>query len=202
MTSPKADIRPGPVLPVSRCLCSIWHQLVCVLLAVPPQWPKYGRAGVRLENPVKISYLSAVQHGLFHRFRQIARTTMFMAISAFVLQGALISVSQAKAALGAMPEPSVTLSGSVHFHDQLAGHVHSHGGDHSEGHVHDGPDHDDDGGPNLTWSIFGTSIASPELAVLVNPFDLLGPVEVPAVRAIDGVRPDGLIRPPSTLSIA
>jgi len=145
--------------------------------------------------------LFAVQHGLLQRLRQIARITMFMAISAFVLQGALISVSQAKAAMGDMPEPSVTLSGSVHFHDQLAGHVHSHG-DNSEGHVHDGPDHDDDGGQNLTWSIFGTSIASPELSVLVSPFDLLGLVELPAVRAIDGVRPDGLIRPPSTLSIA
>lgn len=51
---------------------------------------------------------------------------MFLAILAFVLQSTLISISQAKAALGAMPEPSVTLSGSVHFHDQLAGHVHSH----------------------------------------------------------------------------
>ncbi|MCK1718255.1 hypothetical protein [Bradyrhizobium sp. 141] len=127
---------------------------------------------------------------------------MFMAISAFVFQGALIAISQAKAAVGAMPEPSVTLSGSVHFHDQLAGHVHSHDGDSSEGHVHDGPDLDDDGGPSLTWSIFGTSIASPELSVLASPFDLPGPVELPVVRAIDGVRPDGLIRPPSTLSIA
>lgn len=126
---------------------------------------------------------------------------MFMAISAFVLQGALICISQAKAAVGAMPEPSVSLSGSVHFHDQLAGHVHSHG-DNTEGHVHDGPDHDDDGAPNLSWNIFGTSIVSPERPVLASPFDLLGLVELPAVRAIDSVRPDGLIRPPSTLSIA
>jgi hypothetical protein len=127
---------------------------------------------------------------------------MFMAMSAFVLQGTLISISQAKAALGSMPEPSITLSGSVHFHDQLAGHVHAHGDDNSEGHVHDGPDHDGDGAPNLTWSIFGTSIASPELIVLVSSFSLLGPVDLPAIRAIDGVRPDGLLRPPSTLSIA
>ncbi|WP_247553770.1 hypothetical protein [Bradyrhizobium sp. 138] len=141
-------------------------------------------------------------HGLFQRLRHIARTTMFLAISAFVLQGTLISVSQAEAALGAMPEPAVALSGSVHFHDLLAGHVHSHGGDNAEGHVHDAPDHDDDGGPNLTWSIFGTSIASPEWAVLASLFALLGPVELPAVRAIDGIRPEGLIRPPSTLSIA
>jgi hypothetical protein len=127
---------------------------------------------------------------------------MFMAISAFVLQGILISISQAKAALGSMPGPSITLSGSVHFHDQLAGHVHAHGDDNSEGHVHDGPDHDGDGAPNLTWSIFGTSIASPEFIVLAGSFDLLGLVDLPVVLATDGVRPDALIRPPSTLSIA
>jgi hypothetical protein len=143
-----------------------------------------------------------VLHGLSQRLRQIARTTMFLAISAFVLQGPLISVSQAEAALGAMSEPAVALSGSVHFHDQLAGHVHSHDGDNAEGHVHDGPDHDDDGGPKLTWSIFGNSIASPGSAVLAAPLALLGGVELPAVRVIDGVRPEGLIRPPSTLSIA
>lgn len=127
---------------------------------------------------------------------------MFLAISAFVLQGPFISVSQAEAALGAMSEPAVALSGSVHFHDQLAGHVHSHDGDNAEGHVHDGPDHDDDDGPKLAWSIFGNSIASPGSAVLATPFALLGGVELPAVRVIDGVRPEGLIRPPSTLSIA
>jgi hypothetical protein len=127
---------------------------------------------------------------------------MFLAILAFVLQSTLISISQAKAALGAMPEPSVTLSGSVHFHDQLAGHVHSHEDDSSEGHVHDGSDHDDDGSLSLTWNIFGTSIASPDFIVLASSFQLLGLVELPSTRTIDGVRPDGLLRPPSTLSIA
>lgn len=127
---------------------------------------------------------------------------MFMAISAFVLQGTLISVSQAKAATGTILEPSVTLSGSVHFHDQLAGHVHDHGGDNAEGHVHDGPDHDNDGGLSLSWSIFGASIAVPAYVALVRPFDLLGLVGLPAVQVADGVEPGGLIRPPSTLSIA
>lgn len=126
---------------------------------------------------------------------------MFLAISAFVLQGTLISISQAKAAAGELPEPAVTLNGSVHFHDQLAGHVHAHGGDGSEGHVHDGPDHED-GRPSLSWSIFGESIASPEIIVLAGAFELLGLVELPSTPAIEGVRPDGLIRPPSTLSIA
>jgi hypothetical protein len=143
-----------------------------------------------------------VQYDKFHRLRQLARAAMFMAISAFVLQGTLISVSQAKAALGSMPEPSITLSGSVHFHDQLAGHVHAHDDVNSEGHVHDGPDHDGDGAPSLTWSIFGMSIASPAFIVLPGSFDLLGLVDLPVVLATDGVRPGAVIRPPSTLSIA
>jgi len=143
-----------------------------------------------------------VQYDKLHRLRKTAITMMLVAISAFVLQGTLISVSQAKAALGSMPEPSITLNGPVHFHDQLAGHVHSHGDDNSEGHVHDGPDHDGGGVPNVTWSIFGTSIASPAFIVLAGAFDLLGLVDLPVVLAIDGVGPDGLLRPPSTLSIA
>ena len=127
---------------------------------------------------------------------------MFVAISAFLLQGTLISVSLVNAALGVMPEPSITLTGAVHFHDQLAGHVHAHTNDSSEGHVHDGPDHDDDGVPNLAWSIFGTSIASPEFVVLADSLELLGLIDLPVVLATDDIRPDGLIRPPSTLSIA
>jgi hypothetical protein len=126
---------------------------------------------------------------------------MFMAISAFVLQGTLISISQAMAATGKVPEPSVTLSGSLHFHDQLAGHAHEHGGDNAEGHIHDGPD-DDSGGPSLCWSIFGTSIAIPTFIALTRSADLLGLIEMPAFRRIAGVEPGGLIRPPSTLSIA
>jgi hypothetical protein len=126
---------------------------------------------------------------------------MVVAISAFVLQGTLISISQALAAVGTMPEPSVTLSGSVHFHDQLAGHVHDHGGGNSEGHVHDEPDHDN-GGLGLSWNLFGASIAVPACVALGRSFDLLGLVELPAVQMADGIEPAGLIRPPSTLSIA
>jgi hypothetical protein len=126
---------------------------------------------------------------------------MFMAISAFVLQGMLVVTSQAMAVAGKMLEPSVTLSGSLHFHDQLAGHAHEHGGDNAEGHIHDGPD-DDSGGPSLCWSIFGTSIAIPTFIALTRSADLLGLIEMPAFRRIAGVEPGGLIRPPSTLSIA
>jgi len=126
---------------------------------------------------------------------------MFVAVSAFVLQGALISVSQAMAATGKMLAPSVTLSGSLHFHDQLAGHAHEHGDDSAEGHIHDGPD-DDSGGPSLCWSIFSTSIAIPAFIALTRSADLLGLIEMPTVRTTDGVEPGALIRPPSTLSIA
>ncbi|MCK1619739.1 hypothetical protein IVA96_24830 [Bradyrhizobium sp. 159] len=127
---------------------------------------------------------------------------MFVAIWAFVLQVSLISVSQVKAAVGAMPMPAVTLSGSLHFHDQLAGHVHSHAGDAAEGHVHDGPDHDDDGAPSVAWDMFGTSIASPQFIHVLGSFEVLGAIELPLARAIVGVSPEALIRPPSTFSIA
>ncbi|MCK1425207.1 hypothetical protein IVB14_16080 [Bradyrhizobium sp. 180] len=127
---------------------------------------------------------------------------MFVAIWAFVLQVSLISVSQVKAAVGAMPMPAVTLSGSLHFHDQLAGHVHSHAGDDAEGHVHDGPDHDDDGAPSVAWDMFGTSIASPQFIHVLGSFEVLGAIELPLARAIVGVSPEALIRPPSTFSIA
>lgn len=127
---------------------------------------------------------------------------MVVAISAFVLQGTLISISQAKAAVGAMPEPAVIVSGSVHFHDQLAGHVHDHGGESAEGHVHDGPDHDNGGGLSQSWSLFGASIDVPAYVAFGRSFDLLGAVELPACQVVDGVEPAGLIRPPSTLSIA
>ena len=111
-------------------------------------------------------------------------------------------MSQAMAAVGSMPGPSITLSGFVHFHDQLGGNVHSHGGDNSEGHVHAAPDHDDDGGPSLTWHVFSNSITSPQAPDLTTSFELIGRVDLPIVRTIDGVRPDTLLRPPSTLSIA
>ncbi len=97
---------------------------------------------------------------------------MVMAISAFVLQGAMISVSQAKAAAGAMPQPAITLSGSVHLHDKLAGQVYDHGGNNAEGHVHDGPNTDKDGGASLSWNVFALSIAVPAFIALVRPLDL------------------------------
>jgi len=130
---------------------------------------------------------------------------MFVAISAFLLQGVLISISQAAAAAGTMLEPAVTLSGSLHFHDHLAGHVHDHGDDAAEGHVHDGSgsDHEDEAGNSkMSWTIFGSSIAIPTAVALIRSSDLLGRVELPAGRTADGVEPAALTRPPSTFSLA
>ena len=130
---------------------------------------------------------------------------MFVAISAFMLQGVLISISQAAAATGTMLEPAVTLSGSVHYHDQLAGHAHDHGDNVAVGHVHDGSDsdhHDAAVGSQLAWTIFGASIAIPTVVALTPSSDLLGRVELPAGRTADGVEPGALIRPPSSFSLA
>jgi hypothetical protein len=127
---------------------------------------------------------------------------MFVAVSAFVLQGTLIAISEANAAVGATLEPAVTLIGSVHLHDQLSGHVHAHDGDNAEGHVHDGADHDSDGGMNFCWNIFGASITVPAFVALGHPLDLSVLIELPTLKIADGFEPAGLIRPPSTLSIA
>ena len=126
---------------------------------------------------------------------------MFMAISAFIFQGVLTTISQARAAAGTILEPSVDISGSLHFHDQLSGHVHEHGGDSAEGHAHDGPD-DDSPAPSFCWSLFGASIAVPAFTALARSADLLGLFELPVVQRTDGIEPGALIRPPSTLSIA
>ncbi len=81
---------------------------------------------------------------------------MLAAAVAFVQQGAMIIVSQAAAFAGSMPEPAVVLSGKVHIHDQLAGHVHMHSGRNTPGHVHNAADLDDDdadAGKTLFWSL-------------------------------------------------
>jgi len=155
-----------------------------------------------------------MQHLPRDGLRKLARTIMFVAISAFMLQGVMISVSQAAAVTGMLPEPAVTLSGSLHYHGQLAGHVHDHGSESAVGHVHDerapghahdapGPDHDDPTtGSSSFWSIFSSSIAIPAVAGLIRSSDLVRRVGLPSRVTTDGVEPAALTRPPSTLSIA
>lgn len=139
------------------------------------------------------------------RLIRLARTIMFLAISAFLLQNVVISVSQASALSGVLPEPAVVLNGSMHYHGHLAGHVHEHDGDSAKGHVHSpsAPDHDDDGGFAPSFSaLFGVFVAIPEFTALAHPSDFIGLMQLPPSEKADGIDPGALIRPPSTPSIA
>ncbi|WP_458760893.1 hypothetical protein ACSVBT_08985 [Afipia sp. TerB] len=130
---------------------------------------------------------------------------MFLAISAFLLQNVVISVSQASALSGVLPEPAVVLNGSMHYHGHLAGHVHDHDGDSAEGHVHSpsAPDHDDDSGFAPSFSaLFGVFVATPEFNALAHPSEFIGLVQMLQSEKADGIDPAALIRPPSTPSIA
>lgn len=146
-----------------------------------------------------------MQRRPYPRLRKIARTIMFLAISAFLLQNVVISVSQASALSGVLPEPAVVLNGSMHYHGHLAGHVHEHDGGSAEGHIHgpSAPDHDDDGGFAPSYSaLFGVFVAIPEFTTLAHPSDLIGVVQLPRSEKTDGIDPGALIRPPSPPSIA
>jgi hypothetical protein len=130
---------------------------------------------------------------------------MFLAMSAFLLQNVVISVSQASALSGVLPEPAVVLNGSMHYHGHLAGHVHDHDGDTAEGHVHSPsvPDHGDDGGFAPSFSaLFAAFVAVPGFTTLAHPSDFIGLVQLPRSEKADGIDPGALIRPPSTPSIA
>src|SRR5262249_14700387 len=100
-----------------------------------------------------------MQLRLYSRLRRIATSLMVLAVRAFLQQGALIPVWQVVAATGSMPEPAVMLAGPFHLHDNLAGHVHVHGGDNGAGHVHHPADlgQDDSGaGVGPFWSLGST----------------------------------------------
>lgn len=137
------------------------------------------------------------------RLLSIARTFMFLAISALLLQNVVISVSQAAALSGILPEPAVVLNSSMHYHGHLAGHVHEHDGDSGEGHVHSPSAPDDDGGfaPSVS-TLFGVFAALPVFTALAHPSDFIGLVQLPRSEKADGIDPGALTRPPSTPSIA
>jgi hypothetical protein len=120
---------------------------------------------------------------------------MLLAIFAFVQQSAMIAASQALASAGSMSDPAVTLRGSVHYHNDLARHVHVHGGHDSVGHVHDTAD------ITPLWSLGCTSAVIPVTAISAVSFEIVRAAERPHVR-LEGIEPDGLNRPPSTPSIA
>jgi hypothetical protein len=139
------------------------------------------------------------------RLRRIANSLMLLAMLAFLQQGTMIALSQAGAALGFMPQPAVTLHGALHLHDNLAGHVHAHGGVYAVGHVHGSADPDNDHADDVAkaplYSIACTAAVVPvpgACAVAVAT----GAVEWLQRTLLDGVEPDGLSRPPSIPSIA
>src|SRR5262245_62008078 len=141
--------------------------------------------------------------GLRARLRRIASGLMLLAMVAFVQQSTMIAASQALASAGSMIDPAVTLSGPVHYHNGLARHVHVHGSHDSVGHVHDTADIDDDmdGANTPFWSLGYTSAVMPVIAVSAASFELVRADERLQMR-LEGIRPDGLNRPPSTPSIA
>jgi hypothetical protein len=140
---------------------------------------------------------------LHARLRRIASGLMLLAMVAFVQQGAIVAASQALAWAGSMIDPAVTLSGSVHYHNSLARHMHVHGSHNSVGHVHKTADIDDDSDEASTpfWSLGGASAVIPVMGISAASFEIVRAAERPYVR-LEGIRPDGLNRPPSTPSIA
>jgi hypothetical protein len=136
---------------------------------------------------------------LYARLRRIASGLMLLAMFAFVQQSALISASLALASAGRMSDPAVTLSGSVHYHNDLARHVHVHARHNSVGHVHDTADIDEANTP--LWSLGCTSAVIPVIAISTGSFEIVRAAERPHVH-LEGIRPDELTRPPSTPSIA
>jgi hypothetical protein len=146
-----------------------------------------------------------VRLSLYPTLRRVASAMMLAAMVAFVQQGAMIIASQAAAAGDVMPHPATMLSGTVHFHDNLAVNVHVHGGGKGAGHVH-GPadvDHDDtdEAIKAPVCSVGHTCAVLPAIAHAVL-CDVVRAAEYLPPKRLDGVEPDGLSRPPSTPGIA
>jgi hypothetical protein len=137
------------------------------------------------------------------RLRRIASGLMLLAMVAFVQQSAIIATSQALASVGSMIDPAVTLSGSVHYHNSLARHVHVHGDHRSVGHVHDTVDidHPTDEANTPFWSLGCTSAVVPVMEISAVLSEVARAGERPYLQ-LEGTEPDGLNRPPSTPSIA
>jgi hypothetical protein len=144
----------------------------------------------------------------FMRFRlypclpRLASFLMLLAMIAFVQQSGMIAASQALASAGSMSDPAVTLSGTVHYHNNLARHVHTHGSHNSVGHVHDTADidHAPDEANAPLWSLGCTSAVIPVVGICTISFEVVRADDRPHVR-LDGIEPDGMSRPPSTPSI-
>jgi hypothetical protein len=139
---------------------------------------------------------------LYLRFRRIASTLMLAGALAFVAQATMVAISQVAAANGSMPQPAVTVSGALHYHDALARHFHVHHGDVAE-HVHEHTDHDDDAVAHAPLVTLGAVSADIPAATTCAPAPVASGSQPYLIQArLEGVNPDGLNRPPSTPDIA
>jgi hypothetical protein len=136
--------------------------------------------------------------------RRFAASVILLAAIALVHQGAVTAVSQAAAAIGLMPEPAVKLSEIVHYHGNLARHVHTHDGD-QIGHVHDPVGIDFDGSDSrVSAAVFALGVASvivPVAASCPLTFARAARIALPLSNRLTGIDPEALSRPPSTPSI-
>jgi hypothetical protein len=145
-----------------------------------------------------------MRSALHRQLRRIASTLMLAGALAFVAQATMVTISQVAAANGSMPQPAVTVSGALHYHDGLARHfhVHHHGKD-LPGHVHEPADHDDESVAHAPLLTLGAVTADIPAATAWGPaLVACGSHPCPLQARLKGVRPDGLNRPPSTPDIA
>lgn len=135
--------------------------------------------------------------------RQTARGLMLLAMAAFLQQASVGTAAQAMAAAGFMPQPAETLSGSVHVHGKVTGHVHTHDGD-IAGHTHHPADHDnEDQTASLPcWTLGSVSIVVTQCPAVAVSFEFKRMVVAVPSEQRDGTEPDRPSRPPSTPSIA
>jgi hypothetical protein len=128
---------------------------------------------------------------------------MLLAILAFVHQSTSDLVSRAAAATGLMPDPAVTLGGSLHYHGTHVRHVHSHRGDEA-GHVHHPSDVDDaDNPPSPPMCSVGIASAIiPVTASCAVASESIGRIALVPESPLTSTDPGCLSRPPSTPSIA
>src|SRR5215213_540583 len=138
---------------------------------------------------------------LHRQLRRIACTLMLAATLAFIAQGTMVLVSQIAAANGWMPHPAVTVSGSLHYHDPLARHLHVHHGQ-DAGHVHEPADHDEDGVAQAPLVTLGVASADLPAPIVWTPSSVpSGAGPCPVQARLEGIQPEGLNRPPSTPDI-
>lgn len=139
------------------------------------------------------------------RMIAVARAIALAAVAGFWLQGLAFQIASAHAAAGAMLEPAVAISDTIHAHGRFAAHAHAHG-DATDGHVHDPAaplDGDNQGavdGPS--WTLFSASTTLLPKGVELNPPDAAAVCVPASPEAADGTAPPGVVKPPSTPGIA